>query len=67
MVVLKLILLSLITFRIEKDENLLFKKYVVYIPASNKFILFLFAMLWLLVIFGYDVIILSKLYETFSA
>ena len=64
MILVKVIFLSLMTFRIEKDENLLFKKYVVYIPASNNFILFLFAVLWLMVIFGYDVVILSKLYDT---
>ena len=60
MIVLKLILLSLITFRIGINEE----EFVVYLNTSKKFIVFLFAMLWQLVIFGYDVVILSKLYDT---
>ena len=62
MIVLKLILLSLITFRIGINEEEL----AVYLNTSKKFVVFLFAVLWLLVIFGYDVVIISKLYDTFS-
>ena len=60
MIVVKLILLSLITFRIGINEE----EFAVYLNTSKKFVVFLFAVLWLLVIFGYDVVILSKLYDT---
>ena len=42
------------------------KEFIVYFTTNNKFVSVLYIILWLLVIFGYDVVILTKLYDTIS-